>query len=92
MAKKDVGICWFINYSFRIDDVVHEASVYFIELASEHFQYNRMKDHIQAWLNKIHEGDLNVVIRNYFKVPHEEGQEFWSNKPNESWMIKDITK
>lgn len=91
MAQENSGTSWFIHYSYQVDGIIRESSVYFND-NSEYFRYNRMRDYIQAWLNKMHEGDLNVVIRYYSKVPHEEAEEFWSNKPNESWMIQDITK
>ncbi len=89
---KDRGSYWFIHYSFMVKGKLHEASIIFEDPATKHFRYQRMRDVIQNWLNKAYEGDLSVVIRNFFEVSKETSEEFWSRQPEESYKIEDITK
>jgi len=91
MALEKFGSHWFIHYSYQVSGKTHEASIYLTDPGTKYFRYKRMRRAIGDWLNKIHDGDLKVVIRNYFQVSKMEIDNFWAGVPKESCMVEVIT-
>ena len=74
---------WFIHYSYKVNGVLDEASMY-LARRHEHFQYDRMRDWIQRLLCNSIDGEVRVVIRHYFPATEDEAKEWHTDSSHQA--------